>query len=342
MIGFLHTGLHMTTASADVTLNVPANLGRLSPREAWEWACELFPRRNATTNIWHRLVINWQKASHVDAHGVRWLIKTADEFLADLPWCRKTVYRALKLFETMGLIRKRCAPHLYRKSAGDHVNWITLAARAIGTFCPLPLIGTKGADPYPFKENGSEENSSADAAGEADTLEKSSQEVPTPLKTLEGAEVSEMSKPKQTLQEILDNRKVIEAEKAKTKGEQPLTALELARVLQVSRKAMWPNEPPMHISRKDLALLKQFIAKGRELKFTDDQLREAVRAVALGWDNFRAQVQKRTGRKLPERPQVITFTWQFDEVVLFARENAVAETTAAPAGKSMSELFGKN
>lgn len=387
----------MTTATADAALNVPTNLHDLTMRDLRLLAERMFPRSNAITNIWFRLLVNWRKASYRDNCGTVWLVKTADEFLSELPYSKATLYRTLRTFEELGLIVKRQAKHIYRYVTGkDHCNWIALRFGGKGGYgprrclpkgcaCPVQasdatlrenaeakqfvepaqptsdeqyrveekdaqcfdhMTEAKCVDHIPPSGNCSKENSSADAeAGENSNFAEGSQEGLSPEKTSNAAENSMTEKPgKKSLDEILASRKEVEAKKQEDQKDLPLKAVEAVRILQSARRGVWQHEPPMSASAKDGALLKQFIEKMRALKFTDAQIRATLREVVLGWDRFRAQVKSRTGRNLPERPQPITFTWQFDEVVVFIRENGFTSEptsgTVEPA-KSMSSLFGK-
>jgi hypothetical protein len=397
----------MTTAVADAA--IPTNIAALTPRDIGKLAERMFPKFNSLTRIWHRVLVNWCKAGYHDRCGTRWLVKTAEEFLVDLPYSKATVYRALKTFEDMGLIVKRQAPHIYGHTIGrDHCNWIALRycgkagygprqctlgdcscpdgsyhatrlehaqktgakqgammqgedfdyARMDGepkfgmktvlmeAQCVLHIETPKCVDHTSSPKNCSKENSSADAkAGESFEIETDSQGSVSPETSNNAAENSMAEKPGQkSLDEILANRKQVEAKKQEDQKDMPLKAIEAVRILQTARRGVWPHEPPMSASAKDGALLKQFMEKMRALKFTDAQIRMTLREVVLGWDRFRAQVKTRTGRNLPERPQPITFTWQFDEVVVFIKENGfTSEPTSGTVdtAKSMASLFGK-
>ncbi len=124
-----------TQTDAATHPDLPPNLADLSPYEALVLARTFFPKQGANMQIFHRLVVNWQKCAYADNYETRWLIKTAPEFLSDLPYNRATIYRALKQFAAMHLIVKIQAPHLYDKSPSKrHCNWIAMRVDGPGGY----------------------------------------------------------------------------------------------------------------------------------------------------------------------------------------------------------------
>lgn len=332
------------TAMTAQSCAIPHDLNNLSRTALWELVRGLFPQKRqlAAQTLFHRILSNWRRASYVDRYGIRWLVKTADELVEGLNLAKRSVYKLLRRFEEMGLIVKRHAPHIYAYEKGrDHCTWIAVRFPGAGGHqdqrnLPENLQEVKGLQTFGVKSGEVHLKGTSDLNGASSANQLLSKKNPSD-KNISSADAEQempsfgekISVPKSvkkapTLAEIMAHRK---ARPPKPKA-QVLKAQEALRIFQNARREAWPNEPPMPGTRKDIAFLKTFLAKMRAASFTDDEIRAVLSDVIFRWADFKGQVLRRTGRKLPDRPQVITFVYQVDEVQLFSRDASLSPSAA--------------
>ena len=322
----------------------PEKIGELTAKECREFAKQRFPRPGPLQEVFFKVVWNWQKAAHVDRTGVRWLIKTAAEFTNDLAVSHKTIYRSLRKLEELGYIVKTQRPHLFDDRLGtDHCNWIALRhnrdhgyssdrspprksrakSRSHETVPLSPSqVGTGSPHHFPSNTNSTKEPSSAIAVEQSNSS-RCQGKVDTPS----GKLLSKRTRSQPVAKSASDNR---HTRVASALG--PRQAMEAIREASVH---VHPDEPPPTQSAKGSAHLRTFLAKMRKVGYNDSQIRCGLFGLVLKWPHFRAQVHRRTGRKLPDRLQTLWLPTLFDEVALFipagyppSKTDAYAELSA--------------
>ncbi len=305
----------------------PDNLNELSTGQLWHWAATVFPRRNSYTQILHTLICRWRGAAYRDRHGTRWLVQTAEELVEHLRYSKKTIYRALKAFEQMGLIIKRQAPHIYRNDPGrQHVNWIALIMPGRegytgrrrpgdrkGQNVRVCMIGTKCPDHTPSSQVTSGEDTPSRSFGGG--VEKESSQVDRDL-------TDHLGKPGRHCKQRSRAMKAADAVKhAKARIDEPKTGplkpKEAVHIYQRAHKDAWPNEPMPPATAKLTAMMRQVLEKLRAAGHDDQYIRKGLHKLVLRWVNFQQEVKRRIGRKVSERPDLAVILFRMNEVLLF-------------------------